>query len=115
MSKLNGLVVLEEEVTTGMSENSRQEGLLDRCDEVDTVVNGYEQDAVDVIGVGANNPPPNTATAVRNPVERHNVIQKQLFVQREPASHLLSLANPQTSKPSCISASLHHTPMIPLR
>lgn len=30
-------------------------------------------------------------------------------------THLLSLANPQTSKPSCISASLHHTPKIPLR
>ncbi|CAD0025688.1 unnamed protein product [Aureobasidium pullulans] len=91
MSKLNELVVLEEEVTTGMSENSRQEGLLDRCDEGDTVVNGYEQEAVDVIGVGANNPPPNSGTAVRNPVERHNVIQKQLFVQREPVLHTCSL------------------------
>ncbi|KAL2029708.1 hypothetical protein VTO58DRAFT_108900 [Aureobasidium pullulans] len=30
-------------------------------------------------------------------------------------THLLSLANPQTSKPSCVSASLHHTPKIPLR
>ncbi|TIA21495.1 hypothetical protein D6C81_03747 [Aureobasidium pullulans] len=110
MSKLNELVALEEEVTTGMSENSRQEGLLDRCDEVDTVVNGYEQEAVDVIGVGANDPSPRTAIAVTNPVETHNAIQKQLFVQREPASHLLSLANPQTSKPLCISASLHHTP-----
>ncbi|THY34315.1 hypothetical protein D6D01_02019 [Aureobasidium pullulans] len=42
MSNLNELVVLEEEATTGMSESSRQEGVLNRCDEVDTVVNGYE-------------------------------------------------------------------------